>query len=441
MRLHPSEILSRLNASYWFVPLLVTLAGVALAIGLMLLDATVSLDPSSPLALLRPSSADGARALLSAVIGAMITAISVTFSVTIVALTVAAQHFGPRVLNSFVRQTSAQVVLGTFLATFVYAVLALGGIRGTGPDAEVPQLTVSGAVVLVIVSIGALIYYVHHVSTTLQIGELAAAIAADFRGAVACVDLRGRGANGDESPEIPEAPGDAGAVPAVESGYVQRIDYKALAQLARERDATIWVQRAPGAFVIPGTPLAVVAPPRRDDDILNSRVRHAFVIGTDRTLWHDPDFAVQQLVEIALRALSPGVNEPFTATTCIDRLAEGLACAAAAPPAQSAWCDDTGRQRVFVQPQRFATLLQAAFNPIRIYAGQNPAVYGRLLESLAALAPLVHQGDRHLVRDQADLILRVAERELAEPEDRRQVELRHRAVQQQLARRPASEKS
>src|SRR5690606_28848297 len=113
----------------------------------------------------------------------MITTISVTFSVTIVALTVAAQHFGPRLLNSFVRQTSAQMVLGTFLATFAYAVLVLGAIRGDEPREGIPELSIVCAVLLVIVSIGALIYYVHHVSRSLPIGEVARALAADIRGA------------------------------------------------------------------------------------------------------------------------------------------------------------------------------------------------------------------------------------------------------------------
>src|SRR5690606_35731300 len=162
LRLHPRsfdvrlgfyEILSRLNSSYWFVPALVTLTGVALAIGLLAVDERLTLDPDSPLALLQPRSPDGARALLSAVIGAMITTISVTFSVTIVALTVAAQHFGPRLLNSFVRQTSAQMVLGTFLATFAYAVLVLGAIRGDEPREGIPELSIVCAVLLVIVSI------------------------------------------------------------------------------------------------------------------------------------------------------------------------------------------------------------------------------------------------------------------------------------------------
>lgn len=431
VRLNASEIFSRLNSSYWFVPLVVTLTGVALALSLLFLDSRFSLDPEGPLAPLRPSSAEGARALLSAVIGAMITAISVTFSVTIVALTVAAQHFGPRVLNSFVRQTSAQVVLGTFMATFAYSVLALGAIRGSGPDADVPELTVSGAVSLVVISIGALIYYVHHISTTLQIGELASAIVVDLRGAVSRMDAAEVDATADGPREVPEPPADAAIVPAGESGYMQRIDYEALVRLASARDAVVWIRREPGAFVIAGTALALVHPAGAYDDGFGRSVRHACVVGRDRTLWHDPEFAVKQLVEIALRALSPGINEPFTAITCIDRLAEGLACAAKAPPPRRAWPDASGRTRVFTRTPSFATLLHAAFDPIRIFAGANPGIYARLLESVAELGRVaVREGDRAVLRQHADAIRRVAERAIADSEDRAYVESRyHRSMQ------------
>lgn len=439
MRLNAFELFSRLNSSYWFVPLVVTLAGVALGLLLLFVDSRIQLDPNSAMAVVRPSSADGSRALLSAVIGAMITAISVTFSVTIVALTVAAQHFGPRVLNSFVRQTSAQVVLGTFMATFAYAVLALGAIRGSGPDAEVPEVTVSGAVVLVVLSIGALIYYVHHVSTTLQIGELAAAIVGDLRHSVTRQEELNDGPADGAEGEIPDAPSDAAAVEAVESGYVQRIDCGAVVEIAAARDAVVWIRREPGAFVVPGTPLALVHPPEACDDTLAGTVRRACIVGRDRTLWHDPEFAVKQLVEIALRALSPGVNEPFTAMTCIDRLTEGLACVAKARPPQSRWDDSTGRPRLWVQSQPFPLLLHAAFDPIRIFAGTNPAIYARLLDSLAELGLVVHGApERRLLGEQADTVWRAAERNLTEALDVSYVAGHHQKTVQQLAGTPTS---
>ena len=426
MRLNPPELFSRLNSSYWFVPLVVTLGGFGAAVLLLFLDSPISLDQNGTLALLRPGSAEGARALLSAVIGAMITAISVTFSVTIVALTVASQHFGPRVLNNFVRQTAAQVVLGTFMATFAYSVLVLGAIEGTGPGSDVPELAVAGAVVLVVMSIGALIYYVHYVSTSLQIGEIAADMGTDLRGAIERLYPADERPTGAELAPIPEAPPDAGEIPAEEPGYVQRIDYAAIAEAAGTRDAVVWIRREPGAFVVGGAPLALVHPPEACDAGLIEAVRHASIIGRDRTLWQDPEFAVKQLVEVALRALSPGVNEPFTAVTCIDRLTEGLACAATAPPPRTSWLDTAGHPRVFAQPQPFATLLHAAFDPIRIFAGTNPAIYARLLDAIVELVLVsIREDDKAQLRHQADVIRRTADASLADPDDRAYVESRY----------------
>jgi uncharacterized membrane protein len=439
VRLNFSEILSRLNSSYWFVPLVVTLGGAVLAILLLLVDSRIQLNPDGVFAILRPRSPEGARALLSAVIGAMITAVSVTFSVTIVALTVAAQHFGPRVLNNFVRQTSAQLVLGTFMATFAYSVLTLGAIGGTEADADVPEVAVSGAVLLVVLSIGALIYYVHHVSTTLQIGELAAAIAEDLRYAVERQDAQHRRAEEPDAEPAPEAPEDAAEITALESGYVQRIDYDPIVELASARDAVVWIRREPGAFLVAGTPLALVHPAHARNDALIAAVRRACIVGRDRTLWHDTEFAVKQLVEIALRALSPGVNEPFTAMTCIDRLTEGLACVATARPAPQRYTDAAGRARVWVQSQPFSLLLRAAFDPIRIFAGSNPAIYARLLDSLAELGLVVSgDGDRQLLREQADIARRTAERALSDADDLAYVTARYQRSVEQLRGTPAS---
>lgn len=432
MRLSPLEIVSRLNSSYWFVPLIVTLGGVGAA--LLVLDARVELPERGRLAVLLPSSAEGARALLSAVIGAMITAISVTFSVTIVALTVAAQHFGPRVLNNFVRQTGAQVVLGTFMATFAYSVLVLGAVPDTAADVDVPELAVAGAVVLVVISIGALIYHAHHVSTSLQIGEIAADIAADFRDAITRLEEHQEETDAPEPADIPDAPQRASAIPSLEAGYVQRIDYAPIVEAAAARDAVIWMRRETGAFVVAGAPLALVHPAAACDAEVMHAVRHACVVGRDRTLWQDPEFALKQLVEIALRALSPAVNEPFTATTCIDRLTEGLAALASAPTPRVSWPDAAGRPRVFAQPQDFSTLLHAAFDPIRIFAGPNPAVYTRLFESIAELVLMAkREADRIALRDLAEVIRRTAATALTDADDRTYVEERYEHSMQQFS--------
>jgi uncharacterized membrane protein len=151
-------------------------------------------------------------------------------------------------------------------------------------------------------------------------------------------------------------------------------------------------------------------------------------------LWHDPEFALKQLVEIALRALSPGVNEPFTAMTCIDRLTDGLASVAVAPPPRVHRLDQAGRVRVWVQSQPFSLLLRAAFDPIRIFAGTNPAIHARLLDSFAELGLVVRtEGDRLLLRAQADIVKRAAERDLTDAEDLAYVAERYQKTVQQLA--------
>lgn len=426
---------ARLRASYWFVPLLVTLAGVALAFGLLAIDARYEFNPPSTFWLVYPTSPDGARELLSAVIGSMITAISVTFSITIVALTVAAQHFGPRVLNNFIRHTSAQVVLGTFIATFIYAVLVLGSISGSGEDADIPQLAVIGAVALVIVSVGALIFYVHHVSTALQVGEIAAEIAADLTGAIEGRDEGDEQAGAAGAAPVPEPPADAAGVPAARAGYVQRINYEALVELAQKRNAVIWIRREPGKFGLPCAPIALVHPPGARDDPFVDAVNAAFAIGQDRTQTQDVEFAIKQLVEVALRALSPGVNEPFTALTCIDRLTEGLARAAAAPPPRASWTDADGRPRVFMEPQAFPVLLRAAFDPIRLFGDRNPAIYARLIDSIGELAFVTTRPqDLDALRHQADLARRAAAASLVDDDDRAFVEARYRATMARFER-------
>ena len=411
MKLNPSELLSRLNASYWFIPLLVALAGAASAVILLSVDSELGLGSTGMAATLMPSSVEGSRALLSAIISSMITAISVTFSVTIVALTVAAQHFGPRVLNNFVRHRSAQVVLGTFIATFIYAVLVLGAVGGKGP---LPRLAVSGGVLLVLLSVGALIYYVHHISNALQVGELTAEITRDLT-----AGIRRDRADAPQTNSHRSTPRDPGSIPALESGYVQRIDYAAIAAIASARNAFVWMRREPGAFALTGAPLALVEPKSACDATFAEVVQQACVVGPDRTQWHDPEFSVKQLVEVALRALSPGVNEPFTALTCIDRLGEGLAAAARAPQPQEWWTDAQGTERVFAKAQSFQTLLRASFDPIRIFAGRNPAIYVRLAETIGELGLVAERReDRELLRQQLHLVQVASGEALQEPYDR-----------------------
>jgi uncharacterized membrane protein len=437
MKLTPAEVWSELRSTYWFVPSLMTAAAIALAVVFQRIDRGLDGSPEwiFGLRMLYPDSPEGARALLGAIVGSIVTVVSVTFSITIVALTVASQHYGPRLLNTFMRDLHVQIVLGIFVGTFAYSVLVLGAVRGVG-QGDVPHLSSLGSVVLVLISVGALIYFIHHISSQMGVPAIASRIADEFVEA-----LNGAYAEHLESGALR----DADAVPTTppglllsrETGYVQRIDEPALCALAAEADALFRLRGHPGEFVVAGAPLLEVHPREALDDALTLQVNRLYVFGLDRTMRHDPESGLKQLVEIALHALSPSLNEPFTAIACIDRLGECLAAVARQPPPARVRADAAGRPRLIADRQTFETMLRASFDPIRLSTTANPAVPVRLLDTIAQLSGVViRDDDREALRHQAEVIRRWAVRQTAEPDDAAFLEQRYRRAVEQLGRAP-----
>lgn len=430
----PLAIWQRLRSTYWFVPSLMTLAAVGLAVLMVSIDRRTGSGWLT--AWLYSGGADGARGLLSAVAGSTITVVSLTFSVTIVALTVTAQHFGPRLLNNFMRDVAAQVVLGAFIGTFGYCLMVLRTVQGPGDGRTpfVPHLAVTVAVILTLMSVATLIYFIHHISASMQVSTITTSISRDLRHAIERLYPAPVGRPGDIDAEadgrgLPAPPPSALQVLADGSGYVQQIEADSLMALARTHDVIVWLEARPGAFVVAGMPLARVAPAPDDARDFAEKLNEAFLLGPDRTSQQDAAFAVQQLVEVALHALSPGINEPFTAITCIDRLGQGLSLLAGRrmPPAGRA--DEAGALRVVAAPQTFEELLGEAFTPIIVYAGRNPAISERLFRTLAILAGAAHRpGDLAALRVQADITWWEAERQVEEAIHRSRLEQEYRNV-------------
>jgi uncharacterized membrane protein len=436
---HPRSALDRLLSTYWFLPAILTAGAALLAAMLVVVDRAFP-QSDSWLGWGYGGGAEGARALLSAVAGSTITVVSVTFSVLVVALTVSSQHFGPRLLANFMRDTPAQLVLGTFTGTFAYCLMVLRTVQGDGGDRYaffVPHIAVTGAVALTLISIGMLIYYVHHVAHSMQVAAITAAVTRDLERTVQRLYPEPFG-EGTEAPahEAPAVPDDALELSAPHSGYIQEIDAPTLLDLAVAHETTIWLTRRPGDFVVEGAPIAAAHPRPRDPAALSDAFADVYVIGADRTARQDAAFGIQQLVEVALRALSPGVNEAFTAITCIDRLGQGLARLGRRKIPSSIRTDGHGRERVIAHPYTFAELVVAAFEPIALAAGRLPDVSARLLETLGALATVApRDGDRRAIERVADLVRAVAtERVMFEPHEARLATL-HEQVRLTLARR------
>lgn len=403
----PLSLFNRLLSTYWFVPAIVTLGSVGLAVLCIELDQRYE-NATSWLGWAYGGGAEGARAVLSAVAGSTMTVVSVTFSVMVVALTVSSQHFGPRLLTNFMRDNVSQLVLGTFTGTFTYCLFVLRTVQGEGDDYSVfvPHLAVTVALLLTLISVSMLIFYVHHIATSMQVSKITASVAQDLERTVERIypDIIG---DSTDPPvrQPPPVPRDAATVTAPKSGYLQEVDSDGLLELACGADIVVWLQVRPGDFLVEGARIAALSPAPADVPGAARRVRNALVIGTDRTTRQDADFAVQQLVEVALRALSPGVNEPFTALTCIDRLGQGLTRLTTRAIPSAMRSDEYGKVRVITQPRTFVELIGSAFEPIARFSGKNPAIAERLFETLRALAAGARRAeDREAIAEVAEFV-------------------------------------
>jgi uncharacterized membrane protein len=369
-------------------------------------------DLLEPLGWAYGGGADGARALLSSIAGSIITVVSVTFSVLVVALTVSSQHFGPRLLNSFMRDRTAQVVLGSFTGLFVYCLVVLRTVQGADGDGYeefVPHLAVTGAVVLTLFAVAMLIYYVHHVASSMQVSEITARVATELETSIARLFPEQIGEGVEPAVRVPPPiPAGAVRIRARSSGYLQEVDTDQLLTCATKRKVQLWLLKRPGDFVVAGIEMAAAHPPTDDPEGLEEACCEAFRFGHDRTSTQDAAFAIQQLVEVALRALSPGVNEPFTAVTCVDRLTQGLAGLLSRRLPSALRHDADGGIRVVARPYSSAELLRGAFEPIAGAAAGNPSVRERLLESFVVLAARARRDeDREAVAGLAEAVMKV----------------------------------
>lgn len=430
MRTRYAHRWATLRATFWFVPGLMVIGSVFLAAFALALDSTLARSSLPPW--VYTGGADGARALLSTIAGSMVTVAGVGFSITIVALVLASTQFGPRLLGLFMRDITSQATLGTFIGTFTYCVLVLRTIRG--PDeaggAFVPQVAMTIAIAITLLSVAVLVYFFHHVAVTIQAPNVVWTVGRDLDAAIDHLRKPGLGVAGPAptADEIPDPDVDT-VLPATRSGYVQVVDDGALLEVALRRDLCVRLTTRPGLFVVQGNPLVVVRPSERVDEAVASDLRSTLIIGDVRTAEDDIEFSVRQLVEVALRALSPAINDPFTAMSAVDWLGAALARMAASefPPRHR--YDANGRLRVIAQVPTFGGIAHTIFSRIRHYGGSSPMVVNRLLEAVAAFGPQIRDdADRDLVRDETEAVLRMGRALIISEADLRELERRHAAA-------------
>jgi uncharacterized membrane protein len=383
---------------------------------------------------------EGARVVLATIAGSMIGVTGIVFSITIVTLTLASSQFGPRLLRNFMRDVGNQIVLGTFLATFIYCLLVLRVVKTLDDAQFVPNVSVTCGIVMVLASLGVLIYFMHHTAVEIQADTVIAGVSQELHDALERLypEKLGHASPVPAEPEYVTTPlGDTAlhddTVMAAQSGYLQAVDHDRLLQLGTTHDAWFRLAYRPGDFVVEGSPLVTVYPGVRVDDTLSAEVHRAFILGGQRTYEQDVRFAFQQLVEIAIRALSPGINDPYTAVACLDRIGAALCqLASRALPAVYRY-DDDKRLRLIVSPVTFADITEAVFTPIRQYSRTSLMVTLRLLEIMAIVAPHIRRDeDRQALLRQAVMIAHGSHDGLPEEGDRQLVEARYQTAVQVL---------
>ncbi len=380
-------------------------------------------------------SADAARQILTTIAAAVITVVTLVFSITIVTLTLASTQFGPRMLRNFIRDWITQITLGAFVATFVYAILALVSIGPSAHGEFVPHLSITVTMGLVVLDVAVLVLFIDHIAKSIQLPQVIASIAGDLGRAIDA-DGTSQSKGPEEGVSLAELTTrldeHSATIRAPRSGYLQFVRIDSLISVANGSGTVIRLLHRPGHFVVEGQPLAEVWPEASAPAVARI-LGGAHATGPHRTLAQDISFAVDQLVEIAIRALSPAVNDTFTALACIDWLGDGLCKLAERWRPEVVHRDASGRVRVLTVTIGFERLVARAHEKIRQAGRGMPAVMIRQLDALAkVMQHATTTAQREALMREADMILRSSEESIPEIDDRHEIRRRYEATLAEL---------
>ncbi|MFV8781977.1 DUF2254 domain-containing protein [Microbulbifer sp. SA54] len=433
--LHLTE---RLRASFWLIPAVMMGAAILLALALLTLDQRLQIDHLPGFRWLELRDHDSARSLLSTIAGSTITVAGTVFSITTVALTLAANQFGPHLVRNFIRDRGTQISLGIFLATFVYALMVMRGIDAGNNNAKSQSLAVSAAILLALFCIAYLIYFIHNVAQSIQVDNITFHINREFRHALELI-YPNEESRDPRNLRIPERELNLGddclRVATRCGGYVQLIDREKLLHWATENRCRVRLECHPGTYLNHWSCMARIFDPPRDQDTeeIGAAIRDAVTIGSQPTAEQDIIFSIRQLAQIAVRALSPGVNDPYTAYACIDRLIDGIGVVLQRPPLPNCFHDDEQQLRLVTSELDFADVLAAALDEIREYGSQSAVVMLHLLNALKDLADIcTRDEDKRALKHSLDRLAEDCENLINDKYDTAAIQRRITAVRNRL---------
>ncbi len=423
-KLHQSW--QRIRSSFWLVPSLIVAASIILATLLIKSDSAGSDKWMAEWPLMFGAGAEGARGMMSTIAGSMMTVVGVTFSMILVVLALASSQYTSRILRNFMHSRITQVVLGIFSGIFAYSLIVLRCIRSGEDGTFVPNVAVFFGFLLAIGGVGALMYFIHHIASSIQASSIIASVSKQTIAAIERLfpEQLGQepGENDDEQSLRHLDERKWQPVAASESGYIQSVNNEAILRLAQDRKTIVRMEYGIGQFVVENTTLASLAldEPLNKDTI--SDVQAIFSISHYRTVEQDAAFGIRQIVDIALKALSPGINDTTTAVMCVDYLSVILARMASRqiPPSRRY---EEGELRAIVKGPSYESLLTESFDQIRNSAKGNVANISRLLEAIQTLASLTsNTHHKQALRKQVQWVAELAERSVESAHDRARID-------------------
>ncbi len=379
-----------IKSSFWLIPGGLALLAILGAPVLLNIDEQIKIKVLAEKLPGPMLTVEGARAMLSTIASAMITVATLILSMTLIALTMLSQQLGPRILQVFMEQSATKFTLGVFLSVFIFSMAALGA-TGTGEKGEfVPLITTYVACALALFAFGTMIHFVQTIATSIQAdvvvkrlgAELNLAIESELERGSQSVQWLGQGEVSDP-PLVPDS--DKFHVVMPESGYVEGIDEEGALALAINQDTHITLLCRPGHYVLRGAPAVRLDDAPEDFKACADKIHKLISLGPRRTRRQQIEFEIHALVEVALRALSPGINDPFTAITCIDHLTDALRRLLKNNFETRALVDEDGCRRVTFYPTPFSHYLDTALLPIRQTAPGNTVITLKLLDAINAL--------------------------------------------------------
>lgn len=438
MKVWIKNLWSHIRTSFWFVPSLMVLGAGGLSFASIYLDKYLNDSKVLPAWMIYHGSLPGARTILSTIAGSMITVAGVTFSITIVALTLTSSQLGPRLLRNFIRDRKNQIVLGTFIATYIYCLGALWNFRGSSDIDSITSISITFAMILAMASVGVLIFFIHHISVSIQADQVIALVFTDlektfkkkFSGEN---DSFQRKASIEKEHEDYKHNNKQYDLALEQSGYIKDVDIGKVFNFAKKNSAVVAMKHRSGDYIVPDSKVLAIYTKQELDKEKIILLKECFILGNVRATDKDIEFAFNQIVEIAIRALSPGINDPFTAITCIDRLSTALLLYIDKANEMPYIYDKDNNLRVIEDLVNFRDIVDASFNQIRQASSAKPAVLMRILERLKDLSLKAEKkAHKDVLTEHAGMIKNTAYASVKEKRDLRDIDRRYNNLLESL---------